>query len=52
MLIGAVSTNLPSLSEVGFDGATVSGIPAFSATLIFVGIVILIVGVSVYLKGK
>ena len=52
MLIGSVSTNITSLSEIGFDGATVSGIPAFSASLIFVGIVLLLVGVGVYFKGK
>ena len=52
MLIGAGSTYSKPFSEIGFGGATVSDIPAFSASLIFVGIVLLLVGVGVYFKGK
>jgi len=52
MLIGAGSTAFPTFSEISFGGATLKDIPAFSASLIFVGIVVLVVGVGAYFKGK
>jgi hypothetical protein len=51
MLTGSISTLRP-LSTIEFDDVKITDVPTFSATLIFVGIVILVIGVTLYLKGK
>jgi len=51
MVIGSGTTLMP-LSTIEFGGAKVTDVPTFSATLIFVGIVILVFGGVLYIKGK
>lgn len=51
MLIGSGTTLMP-LSTIEFDSVKVTDVPTFSATLIFIGIVILAFGITLYVKGK
>jgi hypothetical protein len=51
MLIGSATTLYP-LSTIEFGGVKVTDVPTFSATLIFIGIVILAFGIFLYIKGK
>jgi len=51
MLTGSVTTLYP-LSTIEFGDVKVTDVPTFSATLIFIGIVILAFGVMLYIKGK
>jgi hypothetical protein len=51
MLIGSATTYTP-MSTLEFGGAKVTDVPTFSATLIFVGIVFLVFGGVLYIKGK
>jgi hypothetical protein len=51
MVIGAGFASVP-LSTVTVDGMSVTGLSPISAALIFVGIVILAFGLTVYFKGK
>ena len=51
MITGSATTIRP-FSTIEFGDVKITDVPTFSATLIFVGIVILLVGVTLYLKGK
>lgn len=51
MVIGSGTTLMP-MSTIEFDSVKVTDVPTFSATLIFVGIVILAFGATLYVKGK
>ena len=51
MLSGSLTTLYP-MSTIRFGDVEVTDVPTFSATLIFIGIVILAFGATLYLKGK
>ena len=51
MLLGSATTLSP-MSTIRFGDAEVTDVPTFSATLIFIGIVIFAIGATLYLKGK
>ena len=54
MLIGAGTNALQPLATVSFsgEGATIEGLNDFSASLIFVGIVIAFFGLILYMKQR
>lgn len=51
MVAGAGVSSLP-LSSVSVGPVSVTGISPFSAAFLFVGAVIFVLGITVYLKGK
>ena len=51
MIIGS-GTTLIGFSTIRFGDVEVTDVPTFSATLIFIGIVILAFSVALYLNGK
>lgn len=51
MVSGSLTTLLP-MSIIRFRDVEVTDVPTFSATLIFIGIVIFLGGLALYREGK